>query len=183
MIEVNGPAKKNFSARARLESSDSIHFRPTAQNGVGLLLASLMAGLLSACAAAATPRWTVAVLPSGAEFSLEIAADAATRQRGYMYRERVGPREGMLFVFDAVGHHSFWMKNCKVSLDIIWMDEAFGVVEIAHDRQPCPAKGACQSVVPMRSARYVLELAGGTAKKEGLRMGDRVVLLAEPSSN
>jgi hypothetical protein len=47
------------------------------------------------------PQWAVAVFPSGTEFDLEIAADPMTRARGYMERERVGPREGMLFIFDA----------------------------------------------------------------------------------
>ena len=58
----------------------------------------------------------MAVFPSGASFNLEIADDDATRIRGYMFRERVGPRDGMLFVFDTSARHSFWMKNCKDSL-------------------------------------------------------------------
>jgi uncharacterized membrane protein (UPF0127 family) len=127
----------------------------------------------------ALPKWAVAVFPSGAEFSLEIAADDRTRALGYMFRERVAANEGMLFVFDTMESHPFWMKNCRVALDIIWLDENLQVVEIAHDQKPCPTQGDCQSVVPMRAARYVLEVAGGTARREGLERGDRVVILAE----
>jgi len=123
----------------------------------------------------------VAVLPSGTEYRLEIAADDVTRARGYMFREFVGPNEGMLFVFDQPGRHPFWMKNCKVNLDIIWLDSAARVTEIAHDLDPCPADGPCPNVFPMREAAYVLELAGGTARAQGLDIGDVVTLnLDEP---
>ena len=129
----------------------------------------------------ATPEWAVAVFPSGEEFSLEIAADPEARAYGYMYREKVAPNEGMLFIFDESGPHTFWMKNCKVALDIIWLDESFKVVEIAHDQQPCPGVGECPSVGPMRAARYVIEVAAGTSRREGLKSGDRLTILAEPA--
>jgi hypothetical protein len=124
--------------------------------------------------------WAVAVLPSGHEFSLEIAADSASRERGYMGRERVGPREGMLFVFEADAPHAFWMKNCRVALDMIWLDRSRRVVWIAADRQPCPEAGECPTIAPPSPARYVLELAAGTAALEKLRTGDDVVILGEP---
>ena len=153
---------------------------PTQRRRDGLVLASVVVALLAACTVAGTTEWKVAVFPSGAEFSLEIAADDAARMRGYMFRDRVGPHEGMLFLFDEPGHHAIWMKNCKVSLDIIWLDAAFRVVEIAHDLQPCPEQGPCPSSIPMRSASYVLEVAGGTARREGLEPENVIVLLEEP---
>lgn len=143
--------------------------------------------LVGLSAAAATPSpggsevWAVAVFPSGAEFSLEIAADEASRSRGYMFREKVGRREGMLFPYDKSGHYSFWMKNCKVPLDIIWLDESFKVVEVAHDRPPCPREGECPLITPARPARYILEVAGGTAREEGLGLGDRIHIQWNPT--
>ena len=161
-------------------SIDRICFLPMRRRCAGLVLASVAIAFLAACAVAAAPGWKVAVFPSGAEFTLELAADDATRARGYMFRDRVGPHEGMLFLFDEPDHHSIWMKNCRVSLDIIWLDASFRVVEIAHELQPCPAHGPCPASFPMRSANFVLEVAGGTARREGLRAGDVLVLLEEP---
>ena len=129
----------------------------------------------------AAPDWAVAVFPSGEEFSLEIAADDESRAYGYMYREKIAANEGMLFIFDQPGPYTFWMRNCKIALDIIWLDEGLRVVEIAHDQKPCPDDGECPSVGPMRAARYVIEVAGGTAKREGLEVGDRMTILAEPA--
>jgi uncharacterized membrane protein (UPF0127 family) len=130
--------------------------------------------------AGVVPRSAVAVLPSGAEFMLEIAADGAARSRGYMGREKVGPREGMLFIFEEADRHPFWMKNCRVSLDIIWLDATFRVVDIAPNRPPCPEVGECPEVAPVEPAAYVLEVAGGTTLREGLKRGDRIVVLEEP---
>ena len=123
----------------------------------------------------------VAILPNGAAFTLEVAADDESRARGYMFREHVGPREGMLFVFESSGRHGFWMKNCRVALDLVWLDASRRVVQIAENAPPCPADGPCPVVEPMRPARYVLEFAGGTARREGLRVGDTVSLLTDPS--
>ena len=131
--------------------------------------------------AAQAPEWAVAIFPSGTEFNLEIAAKPGKRALGYMFRERVGPNEGMLFIFDAADRHGIWMKNCKVALDIIWLDEQLRVVEIARNRQPCPESGECPSVAPFRPARYVLEVAAGVTAKEGLEPGDTLVILSEPA--
>jgi uncharacterized membrane protein (UPF0127 family) len=141
------------------------------------LLAVLSAG---GAEGAGPTDWAVAVLPSGHEYSLEIAADAASRERGYMGRERVGPREGMLFIFDADAPHAFWMKNCKVALDMVWLDRSRRVVWVAADQKPCPEAGECPTIAPPAPARYVLELAAGTAAREKLRAGDDVVILGEP---
>jgi uncharacterized membrane protein (UPF0127 family) len=146
-------------------------------------LLALVAALVPLTAVAATDpvKWAVAVFPSGAEFSLEVVADPASRRLGYMFREHVGPRDGMLFVFEAPDRHSIWMKNCKVPLDIIWLDPDFRVVEIAPDQPPCPEQGDCPSIMPMRTASYVLELAAGGVAEQGLELGDRIQILAEPS--
>lgn len=143
---------------------------------VSLVLAALFAGT----AGAADGRWGVAVFPSGAEFRLEFAETGPERALGYMYRESVGPNEGMFFVFPSAAHHTIWMKNCKVALDIVWLDEDLRVVEILHDFQPCPDEGDCPSASPMRPSRWVLELAAGVANREGLAPGDRIDVIVEP---
>lgn len=134
----------------------------------------------AAVAGEAPSRWAVAIPPSGHEFSLEVAADPQTRARGYMFREHVGPREGMLFIFEESDRHAFWMKSCRVHLDIVWLDEALRVVHVAQDLSPCPATGPCPSVGPPAPARYVLEFASGTARSEGLKVGDVIAVLSDP---
>lgn len=146
--------------------------------------ASVIVLLLAGCLASVSvaqekPAWAVAVFPSGAEFSLEIAASDRERQIGYMFREEVPADEGMLFLFGATEHHGIWMKNCKVALDIIWLDRDFRVVELFRDAQPCPVDGPCPSMQPMRAAHYVLEVAGGRATQENLAPGDLLIVHSE----
>ena len=131
-------------------------------------------------AATVVPEWAIAVFPSGAEFNLEIAVTPEARARGYMFREEVGPTEGMLFLMGQPGRHGFWMKNCKVALDLIWLSADLEVVHIAHDQQPCPENGECPMIAPLKAGSYVLEVAGGTASREGLSPGDHLVILSEP---
>ncbi len=145
---------------------------------LGVALSVLVA--VSAAAATSAPRWAVAVLPSGHEFALEVAADDLARQRGYMGREKVGPRDGMIFVFDDNSRHSFWMKDCKTALDIVWLDVNGRVVWTEVDRPPCPATGDCPSIVPPVPARFVVEFAAGTVAVESLKHGETIVVISDP---
>ena len=94
-----------------------------------------------------------------------------------MYRETVGAAEGMLFVFEEDAVHPMWMKNCRVGLDMLWLDAAYRVVEIAASTKPCPAEGECPSIIPTATSRFVIEFAAGTAARESLRVGDAITVL------
>jgi len=144
----------------------------------GVALLGLLASA-ALCAGGGGDGWAAAVLPSGEEFSLELAVAPETRARGYMFREEVGPREGMLFVFDTVERHGIWMRNCKVALDIVWLDDDLRVLEVAAGLQPCAPGARCPTARPLRPARYVLEVAAGNAARNGLEPGARIELLTE----
>jgi uncharacterized membrane protein (UPF0127 family) len=122
----------------------------------------------------------VGILPSGDELLLELAVTPEERRVGYMRRPEVGPGQGMLFLFGSTDYHGIWMKNCKVALDIVWLDKRLRVVEIAGNQQPCVANGPCPSARPSRPARYVLELAAGRAAGTGLKPGTQLVVLSDP---
>ena len=144
----------------------------------GLLALFLFA---APCAPAGSPA--VAVLPNGSSFTLEVADHPESRRVGYIYRDAVGPAAGMLFVFEEDAVHPMWMKNCKVGLDMVWLDAAHRVVEIAADRKPCPAEGECPTILPTATSRYVVEFAAGTAARESLRVGDAITVLRSPAGS
>jgi uncharacterized membrane protein (UPF0127 family) len=121
------------------------------------------------------PKGPFAVAPNGHRFLLEIAAKREQRAYGYMHRSRVDRGEGMLFIFPESDFHSFWMKNCLVPLDILWLGDDMGVVYLEHDVPPC-LKDPCPGYPPMSKARYVLEIRAGMAKKSGLQVGERIHL-------
>ena len=105
-------------------------------------------------------------------FYVEIADDPIERAQGLMFREKLEENSGMLFIFDSSERHSFWMKNTIISLDIIWIDENLKVVYVFDNAQPC--MNECNSIMPDRDARYVLEINSGLAEKYNFKIGDRV---------
>ena len=136
--------------------------------GVAILAAAAPVG----AADASGPR---AIFPDGRAFRLELARTAEEQSRGYMFRERVGRDEGMLFLFGEEGFHSFWMKNCEVPLDILWLSGDLQVVHLEPNLPPC-RRDPCPGYQSMRKARFVLEIRGGMAGRTGIKVGDFIRL-------
>lgn len=106
------------------------------------------------------------------EFSVWIAADAKSRERGLMYVRELPPDRGMLFLFEAPQELAFWMKNTYLPLDLVFIAEDGTVLNVAENTKPF-------SLDPIESdgeALAVLEVRGGTAKQIGLKAGDRLKL-------
>jgi uncharacterized membrane protein (UPF0127 family) len=103
----------------------------------------------------------------GKELTLEVARTDAQRAKGLMGRTGLGPREGMIFVFDKDEHLSFWMKNTPAALSIAFMSAEGRILEIV-DMEPFSEK-----IVRSRlSARYALEMRKGAFSDLGIREGD-----------
>lgn len=120
-------------------------------------------------------REPVVVLPDGFEVALELATNDETRAQGLMYRESVLPGRGMLFLFPQPGHHSFWMKDTLVPLDMIWLDREGTVLSLHRDVPPCKAD-PCPNYDPGVVASFVLELGGGEAARHGVEVGSKLRL-------
>ncbi|MGH9867871.1 MAG: DUF192 domain-containing protein [Candidatus Polarisedimenticolia bacterium] len=119
------------------------------------------------------PRGEV-LLPSGTVLQVELADTPAKMAMGYMFRDVVTDGEGMVFFHQDTGFHSFWMKNCRVSLDLVWMDENWNIVHVERNVPPC-RQDPCPSYVPMRASRYVLEVQAGMAGRHNLIPGSRII--------
>lgn len=132
------------------------------------IMATLFSALLlSASACSGEP----AVSIRGERFSIEIAADDRTRALGLMYRKAMEENHGMLFLFTDQRPRSFWMKNTRIPLDILYFDEQFKLVSMQLDVPPC-RQTRCPSYPSGLPARYVLELNAGTAADLGVERGD-----------
>lgn len=118
---------------------------------------------------AAPPCVKVGLKAGEAPFCLEIAADPASHLTGLQNRHSLTPRGGMLFVFPDTAPRVFWMKNTYVDLDILFLDERGQIECLASRVAPGPIQISAL-------ARYVVELAGGTAEKLDLWPGDRIAL-------
>jgi hypothetical protein len=104
---------------------------------------------------------------------VEIADTAATRELGLMYRQRLPPDAGMLFIFKQPEHLTFWMKNTEIPLDMIFAAADGRVDGIVANAEPF---SEAELSVPGDS-RYVLEVNGGFASHHGIKQGDRLKFL------
>ena len=125
---------------------------------------------LQACAAPQTGPY---VELKGHRYTIEVAADDASRAHGLMDRTKMEVDHGMLFVFDDDAPRAFWMKNTKISLDMLFFDASNKLVSVQHNVPPCQAD-PCPAYSSGAPARYVLELNGGQAQELGLTPGDEM---------
>ena len=128
------------------------------------------AGALSAAAVLGGCKGNVekvSLSVAGQSLSVEVARTEAQRERGLMERTNLGPRDGMIFIFDRDDHLAFWMKNTPTPLSIAFISSDGKILQI-EDMQPFS-----ESVIRSRfSARYALEMKQGAYAALGIKEGD-----------
>lgn len=106
--------------------------------------------------------------------SIIIDAEMATKPReeaiGMMFRNTVPEKTGMLFLFEDIEKHDFWMKNTFVSLDIIFIDAQKKISKI--HRNAVPQK--LDAISSDGEVASVLEIGAGQSDALGLSVGDTV---------
>ncbi len=111
----------------------------------------------------------------GERFSVEIATTPKEQSLGLMFRDQMADDHGMLFIFPSARTRSFWMKNCRIALDILYFDENLKLVSVAENAKPCRIE-RCPTYPSKGPAMYVLELNSGKAAELGAKPGDELVL-------
>ncbi|MBX6319479.1 DUF192 domain-containing protein [Pigmentiphaga sp.] len=99
----------------------------------------------------------------------EVASTPKTRETGLMFRERLGPNQGMLFIFDRPGIQCMWMRNTLIPLSVAFIADD-GVIANIEDMEPKTETSHC-AVQPVR---YALEMEQGWFAKRGLKAGTRI---------
>jgi len=106
-----------------------------------------------------------------AKFQAEVVSSQQKMELGLGGRENLCLTCGMLFVFPKSGRYSFWMKDMKFPLDILWISDNT-IVHIEKNIQPDFA-GTLSS---QENADSVLEINAGTVDRLGVKMGDTMGL-------
>lgn len=128
--------------------------------------------VISASAQAAPEREPLVVTTSSGkhEFEVEIAKTREQQSRGLMFRRSLGDGDGMLFVHDEPQILSMWMRNTYIPLDMIFIRDDGKVHRIEAFAEPLSER----IIDSGEKVTAVLELAGGTAARIGLKPGDSV---------
>lgn len=106
---------------------------------------------------------------------VEIADNDYETQTGLMYRTELGDNESMLFIFPNSDYRSFYMKNTKIPLDIIYISEDKTIVSAQKNAKPYD-ETSLPSEVP---AKYVLEINAGLYDEWQLEVGDRIEFMID----
>ena len=137
----------------------------TRSSALSKLLLPAVLLLLGGCASG---NW---VELGGQRYNVEIADDDAERARGLMFRDAMASDHGMLFIHDREEPQSYWMKNTRIPLDILYFDDGRRLVSQQRDVPPCNLGDRCPPYPSNAPARYVLELNAGEAARLGLQDG------------
>jgi uncharacterized protein len=110
---------------------------------------------------------------------VELAETPDQRALGLMERTSLPEDAGMLFTYDEPqpGQAGFWMFRTRIPLDIAFLDPEGTIVAI-RTMEPCasPDPRWCESYAPGVPYQYALEVNQGFFERQGVGIGDRVVL-------
>jgi uncharacterized membrane protein (UPF0127 family) len=105
-------------------------------------------------------------------FQVEVVRTPSEWQKGLMFREHLGPREGMFFLGTREYPQAFWMKNTLVPLDIIFISKDLKIVSIQKNAKPLSE----ENLPSGKPAMHVLEILGGTSDALHFSAGNKVEL-------
>ena len=105
---------------------------------------------------------------NGVPVEVEIMRTPEEKTRGLSGRAGLEDGKGMLFVFDPPSMPSFWMKDMRFPIDIIWIynDKVIGVASSVL--APQDALSSLPTYSPPNLVTHVLEVPAGWAKKNGI---------------
>lgn len=108
---------------------------------------------------------------------VEVATTEAEIQRGLMYRTSLAQDSGMIFLFRPHRPVKFWMFNCLISLDMLFVRDG-KIIRICENVPPCKSKDPRECPTYPEDAEVdvseVVEVCAGYAKAHGLKEGDPV---------
>jgi uncharacterized membrane protein (UPF0127 family) len=107
---------------------------------------------------------------------VEIASTPQEIEFGLMKRTSLPDDHGMVFLFHPAHYVQFWMYNCLMSLDMIFIKDG-KIIKMCENVPPCTSKNPeeCPKY-PDKSIQVteVIEVQPGYAKKHHLKEGDKV---------
>ena len=109
----------------------------------------------------------------GDKIQVEIADTLRKRSLGLGKRSYLKKGWGMLFVFEKLKPHRFWMKDMQFPIDIVWLDN-HRIVHIIHNAKPSKSMDELEIMTSPVPVNFVLEITAGGAAKLGLKTGQRM---------
>jgi uncharacterized protein len=121
------------------------------------------------------PRTSVEILHGKSKkdprrFDVWIANNSGRQEQGLMFVRELQPGQGMLFPLAKPRKMNMWMKDVFVELDIVFVGEKGAIDKIVEHAKPLDMT----TLMSDKPVTLVLEIKGGEAANQGLKVGDRV---------
>lgn len=115
--------------------------------------------------------------PGDEPVSVNLLIAETDEQRGYglMYRRRLAPDRGMVFLWQQDAAASFYMLNTLIPLSIAFFDSNNIIIDI-QDMDPCREGEQCPTHGPNQTYRGALEVNQGAFETWGVEIGDTIVI-------
>lgn len=134
---------------------------------VNLFLAVL---LVASCSKESTSDLTIVTDDGEVSYTVENAQTNAELEQGLMFRESLAPNAGMIFDLSKAENAVMWMKNTKIPLDMIFIDQDGTIAWIYENAEP----ESTNLIISPLPATAVLEVNGGDVQKHNIKIGDIV---------
>lgn len=106
-------------------------------------------------------------------FHARVAKTEADRVTGLSGVDTLPADQALLMVFPGPGKWQIWMKDMKIPLDIVWLDQGKKVIYTVKDATPDDSTNVI--FTPKADAVYVIELPAGTVNAKAIVVGRTAV--------
>ena len=110
---------------------------------------------------------------NGHKLQVTIADSQEKKQIGLSETKSLPQEKGMIFLFEKPDYYSFWMKNMKLPIDIIYINDD-QIVTIQNNVQPIKEQESPIVYTSTEPSDKVLEINAGLAEKYDFKKGDKV---------
>lgn len=107
-------------------------------------------------------------------FDLFVAKTSKEKAIGLSEKKSLPENSAMIFVFEKPDYYSFWMKEMKLPIDIIFISKNHIVTVYHNVRPPQTPQESLPIYKPDEPADMVLEINSGLAQKYNLKKGIEV---------
>jgi hypothetical protein len=136
----------------------------------GLFLALMLAACSQEQEQVVTTPLIVYTSNGEIRFNVEVAQTPEQLKKGLMHRTQMPLNNGMIFSIYPVRPTAMWMKNTKISLDMLFIAPDTSISQIVESATPLSE----ELIVSKEPVRAVIELNAGQAKRYGIKVGDKI---------
>ncbi len=150
-----------------------------------LILATVICCAAAGCDSLRGDPKAVTVEIGDEQFTVEVVNDDAGRIKGLKGVTEISPAGGMIFIFPNNQVRSFWMAECLVDMDVMFLDPqgrvtALHTMKVEPPRRAEEPRSTYEKRLPLYSsgypAQFAIEVRAGTLQRLGVEVNSKIPL-------